>query len=181
MPAPSPIRDILQAIGEAICRELVRLLNESGRYPLRTNSALAKQLLSSEAVRVNQARSASGRFAGYTADSSVTIVAQDYLQWVDTGRRPGAKKIPIEALLLFIKQRGIGQMRGTGGKFGKRTISANSLAFAIQTAIFKNGIKGRHVLEPAFTLGQELTDIYLNNGLLDSMTLEIDQLYFSTN
>lgn len=182
MPAPSPIRDILEAIGLAVCREVVRLLNEKGRYPLRTNSALAKQLLSGEAVKVTQARGKGGRFAGYTANSSMSIAALDYLQWLDTGRRPGAKKIPIAALLLFIKQRGIGQVRGKGGRFGARTDSANSLAFAIQTAIFKNGIKGRHVIAPAFALGQELTDIYLNNQLLDGMTRELDAqfAYIST-
>jgi hypothetical protein len=171
MPAPSPIRDILQAIGEAVAREIVRLLSANSRYPLRKNSALAQQLLSGQAVQVVQGRGAGGRFEGYTANASISLMALDYLQWVDTGRAPGGKKVPLAALLQFIKNRGLGQARGKGGKFG---------AFAIQNAIYKNGIRGRHVLVPAFVLGQDLTDVYLNNGLLDAMTLEIETKYFNT-
>jgi hypothetical protein len=176
MRAPSPIKQALTEIGTAICAELVRLLNERGHYPLRTNSALAKHLLSGEAVQVNQQRDSQGHFAGY-GNSSLTIVALDYLQWLDTGRAPGGKKIPISALLAFIKGRGLGQIRGKGGRYGKRTISANALAWAIQAAVFKNGLKGRHVLAPAWALGQQLLDDYLNTSLLDSMTLELEQQF----
>jgi hypothetical protein len=171
MPAPSPIRDILLAIGEAIRRELLRGLNENGRYPLRTNSALAKSLR----VEVTQGRGASGRFEGYTANAALALYAADYAQYVDSGRKKFAKKVPISALLLFIKQRGIGQARGRNGRYGKRTISANQLAFMIQNSIYKKGIAGRHFIQPAFDLGQNLVDIYLDNSLLDGLTYELDR------
>lgn len=171
MPAPSPIRDILLAIGEAIRTEMLRGLNENGRFPLRKNSALAKSLR----VEVSQGRAASGRFEGYSANSALTLYARDYAVWLDQGRRPGVKKVPISALLLFIKQRGLGQARGARGRFGKRSISANQLAFMIQNAIYKNGIRGRHFIQPAFSLGQELTDIYLDNQLLDGISYDLDR------
>lgn len=171
MPAPSPIRDVLQAIGGAIAREMVRLLNTNGRYPLRANSALAKQLLSGDAVRVRQARSSGGQFAGYTADSALDLFALDYAQWLNTGRKPLARKVPISALLTFIKQR---NLRGRDKKSG-RFLESNRLAFMIQNAIYKNGIRGRHFIEPAFALGQELVDVYLNNQLLDGLTYELEQ------
>ncbi|MDF7810656.1 hypothetical protein P1X16_04695 [Hymenobacter sp. YC55] len=60
MPVPSPIKEVLLGIGLAIAHEMVRLLNSNGMYPLRPNSALAKQLLSGEAVKVTQGRSSSG-------------------------------------------------------------------------------------------------------------------------
>lgn len=171
MPAPSPIRDILLAIGEAVRKELLRGANENGRYTLRTNSALAKSLR----VEVTQGRGASGRFEGYTANSALQLYAKDYAVYLDAGRKKFAKKVPISALLLFIKQRGIGQARGKGGRYGKRSISANQLAFMIQNAIYKNGIRGRHFIQPAFDVGQNLVDIYLNNQLLDSMSYELDR------
>jgi hypothetical protein len=172
-------RDILQDVGQAICLELVRLLDERGPHgPLRTNSALRQQLLDGSAIQVEQQRGSGGRFGTY----GLTIVALDYLQWLDTGRRPGAKKIPIAALLLFIKQRGIGQVRGKGGRFGKRTISANSLAWAIQISIFKHGIAGRHILDPAWALGQEVMSQLLDESALDLISRDLDQqfTYLST-
>lgn len=175
MPAPSPIRDVLEAIGLAIAREMVRLLNENGRYPLRKNSALAAQLLSGDAVKVTQGRGNAGRFEGYTANSQLELFALDYAEWVDSGRKPGGKKVPLSAIILFIKQRGIGQARAKNGRYGERSIGLNRLAWMIQTAIYKNGIRGRHFIEPAFALGQELIDIYLNNQLLDGLTYELEQ------
>jgi hypothetical protein len=174
MPALLTFREILQDVGQAICQELVRLLDERGPHgPLRTNSTLRKQLLSGSAIQIEQQRGAGGRFGTY----GLRIVALDYLQWLDTGRRPGAKKIPISALLQFIKNRGIGQVRGKGGRFGKRTISANSLAWAIQISIFKHGIKGRHILDPAWALGQEVMGQLLDESALDIISRDLDQQF----
>ncbi len=169
--APSPIRDILQAIGEAVLREMLRLANENGRAPLRTNSKLAKSLR----VEVRQGRASSGRFEGFTANASLQLYAAEYAEYLDRGRKPFTKKVPISALLLFIKQRGIGQQRGGRGRFAQRTISALGLAFAIQNAIYRNGIRGRHFIQPAFDLGQNLVEIYLDNQLLDGLTYELDR------
>jgi hypothetical protein len=182
MPAVSPIRDILLAIGEAIRRELLRGANENGKYPLRANSPLAASLR----VDVSQARGAGGRFAGYTADSALTLYAKDYAQWLDSGRKPFTKKVPIRAIIQFIKNRGLKlRDRQTGRFAGKRItlkgrnggadIQTNQLAFMIQNAIYKNGIRGRHFIQPAFDLGQNLVEIYLDNQLLDGLTYELDR------
>ena len=190
MPAqPSPIRDILEAIGMAVAREIVRLLDQNGRQPLRANSTLKRQLLSGEAIKVKQGRGTSGRYEGYTASSSLELYALDYLQYLESGRKKFAKRVPLSAILKFIKDRNLVLRDKTTGRFtrsrvklkgrnGAPGMSVNRLAFMIQNAIYKNGIKARPVLAAAFALGQDLTDLYLNNGLLDAMTLEIETLYF---
>ncbi len=53
-----------------------------------------------------------------------------YGQWVDRGRRPGTKKVPIEALEDWIKRKG----------FESDAKAIRGMAFAIQTSIFKKGI-----------------------------------------
>ena len=186
MPAPSPIRDILEAIGLAIAREIIRLLDASGRSPLRQNSKLKQQLLSGEAVKVKQGRNTRGQFSGFDANATLELYALDYLQWVDSGRKPGGKKVPISAILEFIRNRNL-QPRGAKGRFarpgrinikgknGKADTSINKLAFLIQRSIFLNGIRARPVIAPAFDLGQSLVDIYLNENLLDAMTFDIDE------
>jgi hypothetical protein len=172
MAAPTPIRDVLLEIGRAICLEIVRLLNATGRQPLSKNSALAKQLLSGEAMQVLQGRDGGGRF---TASGSLQLFAFDYLQWVDGGRRKGAKKVPLDALIKFIKQRNIGQARGKGGKYGKRSDNITRLAFIIQAAIYRNGIKPRPVIAPAFALGEALLQDFLDNRMLDNLTADIEK------
>ncbi|MDO7846477.1 hypothetical protein Q5H92_08920 [Hymenobacter sp. M29] len=186
MPAPSPIRDILEAIGLAICREMVRLLDETGRYPLRANSTLKRQLLSGEAVKVKQGRGSSGRFEGFTANASIELYALDYLQWVDSGRRPGGKKVPLSAILKFIKDRGLQYRDKTTGRFARSRVrlkgrdgspaqSVNRLAFMIQNAIYRRGIRARPVIGPAFDLGAHLVELYLDSQFLDGLTYDLEQ------
>lgn len=186
MAQPSKIRDILEAVALAIAAEMIRILDSNGKRPLREGSALKKQLLSGEAVRVTQGRSKAGRFEGYTASSSLTIYALDYLQWLDSGRRAGAKRVPLFALVKFIKDRKLvlrdnvtGQFKKSRvklkGRDGGPDVTINRLAFMIQNAIFTNGIKARPVIQPGFDFGQQLIDFYLNEELLDSISYEIEE------
>lgn len=169
MPAPSPIREFLQALGQAVLTEMWRLYDERSKYPLRKNS----QLKRTARVQVNQARDAGGRFAGYTANSSLTLLAEEYLVYLDSGRKPGGKKVPISALLTFIKNR---NLRGRDKKSG-RFLESNRLAWMIQASIFRHGIRGKHMIAPALEHGNELLDIYLNNDLLDSITLDFERTF----
>jgi hypothetical protein len=170
MPASS-FRDILLDVGRAICLEMVRILDTQGPHgPLRRNSALRKQLLSAGAAQVAQQRGKGGRFGNL----GLTIVAQDYLQWLDTGRKPGGKKVPIAALIKFVRQRGLN--RSKSGRFTGAD-SINSIAYAIQISIWRHGIKGRHFIDPAWALGAEVLDKLLDESALSLMSRELDQQF----
>lgn len=60
----------------------------------------------------------------------------DYFKYVNEGRRPNRKKVPISSILDWIKVRGL-QGRNKKGRFIPRL----SFAFAIQQSIFKYGIR----------------------------------------
>jgi hypothetical protein len=62
----------------------------------------------------------------------------DYFKYVNEGRRPNVKRVPIKALLDWIKIRGV-RFRNEKGRF--RRGSNLQMAFAIQKNIFKYGIK----------------------------------------
>lgn len=70
------------------------------------------------------------------------ILANDYLTYVDKGRRPNRKMPPVKKIEEWIKQRGL-QGRDKKGRFIKR----KSFAFAIAKSIAKNGIKPTNVLK----------------------------------
>lgn len=63
-----------------------------------------------------------------------TLLANDYFQYIDTGRKPRAKKVPIEDLIPWMKKNNIRPMGG-------RTYT--SLAYAIQQSIYRLGISGK--------------------------------------
>ncbi|MBA9076080.1 hypothetical protein [Rufibacter quisquiliarum] len=170
------IKDTLQAIGEAMRLHMIKAL-ESGKHPLDRNTSKSLKSLS---VQVNQSRNAAGQFQGFSPSSQVVLWAEDYLEYLNWGRysvkeKPSIKKVPISALLKWIKQRRIrGRVRK--GKGAGRFISDNRLAFMIQNSIYKNGIRGRHFIQPALKHGDELFDIYINNQLLEDMTYEFDRV-----
>jgi len=76
--------------------------------------------------------------------SQLVITYMDYFEAVNLGRRPEKKKVPITALLDWIKIRGI-KGRNKRGRF----IPNLSLAFAIQTNIYKYGIAPSNIYDKA--------------------------------
>ena len=100
-------------------------------------------------------------------DYELVITYADYFKYVNEGRRPERKRVPLSALLQWIKIRGI-KGRNKKGRF----ISNMSMAFAIRENIFKYGIrpaniydKGLDSLEAIFEnpppeLQQAYTDLY---------------------
>ena len=77
----------------------------------------------------------------------IQIFMLDYWQWVQSGRMPGKKGVPVNMIEQWIKQRGlIG--RDKKGRF----IERRSFAFAIQTNIKKFGIRPSNFLDKAFNL-----------------------------
>lgn len=69
-------------------------------------------------------------------NSGLQLLANDYYQYVSTGRRPRARKVPIEDLIPWIKKYNV----GSG--------NINSIAWAIQQSIYKKGLKGKSFSDP---------------------------------
>lgn len=87
-------------------------------------------------------------------DTIIQLLAADYLQYVDEGRKPG-KMPPLKALDKWIIKRGIAP-RDKKGKF----IPRQSVKFLIARSIGRNGIKGifvvRKTIEEVYSTKQEL-------------------------
>ena len=83
-----------------------------------------------------------------TRGLQLEITYLDYYKNVNFGRRPGGKKVPISALMEWIKVRGI-RRRDARGRFAAGGIKG--LAFAIQTNIHKFGIRRANLFDKAYT------------------------------
>jgi hypothetical protein len=77
----------------------------------------------------------------------IEVLADEYFKWVQSGRLPGKKGIPISAIEKWIKDRGL-QGRDKKGKFIKK----RSFAFAIQNNIKKFGIRPSNFLDVALEM-----------------------------
>jgi len=79
----------------------------------------------------------------------------DYFKYVNLGRRAGLKKVPIQALLDWIKVRKL-RFRTEKGRFKKGT--QLQLAFAVQTNIYKYGIRPANIYDKALDSIEDLFD-----------------------
>jgi hypothetical protein len=93
-------------------------------------------------------------------DNQFVLLANDYFQYVDSGRRPRARKVPVEFLLKWMKKKGITPAYGQ---------TYNSVAFAIQNAIYKAGIKSR----PYTQLIIGATIDILSEALAENLSIQI--------
>jgi len=80
-------------------------------------------------------------------ETVIQVISEEYAQWVQSGRLPGKKGVPIDAIERWIKERGL-QGRDKKGKFIKR----RSFAFAIQSNIKKFGIRPSNFLDVALEM-----------------------------
>ena len=112
----------------------------------------------------------------------------DYFKYVNEGRRPEVRRVPIKELLEWIKIRGV-RFRSERGRFRKG--SNLQMAFAIQKNIFKYGIKPADIYDkgldglldyvdnPPPELQGELQEIYdmiaqdVNNFVYRTITKEL--------
>lgn len=114
-------------------------------------------------------------------DYVLEISYSDYFQYVNRGRRMGVKRVPIKALLDWIK---IKKLKGRDKK--GRFIKNLSLAFAIQQNIYKFGIRPTNIYDKAL---DSLEDIFDNppaairdqlNELYEMMEQDINNLLEQT-
>lgn len=96
--------------------------------------------------------------------SYLQMSMNDYGQWVQSGRLPGKKGVPIDAIEKWIKQRGL-KGRDKKGRF----ITNRSFAFGIQKNIKKFGIRPSDWYDVAIESILEDTEII---NLLEGAAIE---------
>ena len=102
-------------------------------------------------------------------DNVITLVANDYFESVDTGRRKGAKMINPQDLIPWMKKNGISP-RGN--------MSYNTLAFIIANSIKKNGIKGKlfttAIIEAATDIIAEELAVEISENICNELVAAIE-------
>jgi len=95
-------------------------------------------------------------------DERLVILVADYYRWIESGRKVGAKGIPISVLIDWIRRK---KIKSSG-------VSINQLAFMIQRSIKKTGISKRPFLTQAYNEASKEFDKKLN-GVIDSVMKDV--------
>lgn len=102
-------------------------------------------------------------------DIQVNYELDDYYKYVGAKvqRKPGAKKLPISVILNMIKKY---RIRPKGNQ------TVNSLAFAIQQSIYKNGIKGKNFTVRMLEAGEKhILQYDIGEDVVNAILLIIDK------
>ena len=91
------------------------------------------------------------------------LIANDYFEYVSTGRRPLARKVPVEDIIKWMKKKGLSPRNG----------DYNSSAFAIVDAIYKNGIKAKNYMNPVIEISTTLASEEISTTLSEAICTEI--------
>jgi hypothetical protein len=128
-----------------IIEKIMKDTLEQKRYPFgfakfrgtgnKVASGKLRDSISVKVVKVNE------------GESIIQVLTAEYAQWVQSGRLPGKKGIPVDALEKWIKERGL-----TGRDKRGRYIKRRSFAFAIQSNIKKFGIRPSNFLDVALEM-----------------------------
>lgn len=87
----------------------------------------------------------------------VNVFLNDYIYYIENGRRKGAKMPPVEPIVRWARSRGIS--------------TDNSTIFLIRRAISRDGIKGRPIMERVLELMDE--NMVNDGGWLDRIFEQI--------
>jgi len=99
--------------------------------------------------------------------TGLALMSAYYFQYRSDGRKRGVRKVPITALIDYIKRYGIAPKGG-------QTIT--SLAFAIQTAIYKRGIMGLNYFDKIIEATSDITEQVIADEISEELADQIVDL-----
>jgi hypothetical protein len=91
------------------------------------------------------------------------VMANDYIQYIESGRRKGAKLPPPEPIIKWAKRHGIS--------------TNNSTIWAIRKAISRDGIRPRPIFEHVIEEIDRKWDNEWSDALFDAITKIIDEFF----
>jgi hypothetical protein len=141
-----------------------------------------KEFMITEANKNRQHKLRADGKSGFVQSSKVEfntdgikIDLPQYAQWMDSGRRARAKRVPISALISWLKRYRVISRDKKTGKYQKSSQgSVNSAAWAIQQAIFKNGIKARPFIESTLAYAESLLEEVIQEIMIPEIISIVD-------
>lgn len=146
----SDLKDLLEDLIPQLNKLTIQYMTQSG---IKSKSDLVKSV-------------------GYElTPDGIGLKANNYWFYASQGRRAGTRKVPITALIDYIKRYGITPRAGQ---------TFTQLAFAIQTAIYKQGINPKNYVNKVIDGTSDVTEEMIADGLIEDIADEIVNLMTQT-
>lgn len=98
-----------------------------------------------------------------SSDVVVSLLVNHYIDFIESGRRKGAKMPPFNAIADWCKRKGLP--------------TDNSTVWAICMAISRDGIAPRPIMSNVFQLIDERFDMVWGDRIFDEITAALDRLF----
>lgn len=98
-------------------------------------------------------------------DFTFNLFYNHYLEFIESGRKPRARKVPIKAIIDWMKR--------------KHISDDNRVAYAIRESIYQIGIPPRKLLEPFGEMLDERFEKKIYDDIYNKITEKLD-LYFNS-
>lgn len=141
--------DVLQGLSEHLKRELIKSVSSKGKI------ATGKGIASIE-IGVKE----------FMDSTVITESHEFYMSFVDRGRKKGGKRVPISALEEWLRAKNFSWAAG----------NIRGAAFAVQTNIFKFGIKPTRWLSEVLESQEQRIAKDVENASIQQMDIIIDNL-----
>lgn len=96
-------------------------------------------------------------------DWTFSLFYNDYLEYVESGRKPRARKVPIRPLIDWMKQKGIS--------------NDDRVAWAIRESIYQLGIPARPLLEPFSAMLDERFEQKIYDEIFNTIITNLDNFF----
>ena len=108
-----------------------------GKDFIKELQSIVQKILIDKGVDKNSDLVQSVEFTTKNSRDSLFMYVNDYYAFVSQGRKSKTKKIPIQALISWIK----------GKRISSTRYSTSQLAYIIQNSIYKAGIRGKNFIQ----------------------------------
>lgn len=152
---------MLMEIGK-IVMEFSKDLMELVRMVMESNVGVNQKVGANTLIGSNIYKTLSVR-ATNDGDLVFDIILNDYIQFIESGRRKGAKFPPIEPIVRWARSKGIP--------------TDNSTIYLIRRAISRDGIRPRPILQYVFEEVDREWDDKLADELFNKIIEEVDKFF----
>lgn len=146
--------NLAQQIAKQITREILivwrQLMSSDYAVNVKSNTTLEFSRLDTQAKVEN-------------SDFQFNLFYNDYLEYIESGRKPKARKVPIRPLVDWMK---------------RNMISDDiRVAYAIRESIYQLGIPARNLLEPFDNMLDERFEIKIYDYIFLTITEKLDKYF----
>ena len=146
-----------------IVKELAKSFMEAFRTILSTNVGMNPKSGTNTLKDSNLSRNVKTATLENETDIIAELLVNDYIQYIESGRRKGAKFPPVAPIVKWCRKNGIP--------------TDNSTVFLIRRAISRDGIAARPIMTHVYTIMDNEMEQQYYDKIFDSIIVELNKFF----